>query len=260
MCDEDDSSAVFPANNCTQDSSSTSSKCLQPCGIGYLDYLQLARSSVKDCTVACRNWSSFYVGEGLAQWSQGASILSPVSPAATDASYSDVVRIVGCRDADASETDSSSACDEIPGSSSRMAVKPVDDLVSFLVRLNRVSAPDGLELSDDVVAEFEQLVDTLADGVFRETEPVLEVVDFVAGNSSSHPEAVAVSCDDGGVTVSRQSFDGTQSRQGVISETYSSRRCSEMVPADAQLSVVTQSMVGQSKRYSVNKEAPCIGN
>lgn len=264
---EDDSSAVFPANNFTQDSGSASMKCLQPCGIGYLDYLQLARSSVEECTVACRNWSSFYGGEGLGQWSQGAGILSPVSPEATDppstdASYSDVVGDVGCRNADASEMDCSSACDEVPGPSVRLAVKPVnDDLVPFLVRLNRVSAPDGLELSDDIVAEFEQLVDTLADGGFLETEPVSVGVDLAASDPSLRPEAVTIGCDDGVMTMSQPSFDGAQRRQVVVSETHGSRRCSEMIPADTTApSVVTESMVGQNKRYTVNKEAPCIGN
>lgn len=243
----------FSATNSSacNSSSTSSSKNPHDSGSDYSDYLRPARVSVENCIVACRNWSSFYGREEdpVAPSVSSPTISPPSDLPSTGTSYSDIVRSIGGRGVAAvSETNSSTTCDDISEWSGQAIARPADDLLSFLVQLNRTSLPERLESSGDIVAEFEQLLRTFSGCV--SPEPVTEV-DLISDSPSSGAigRTSSLGLLDGG-------FAGAQGWQTVSSETQHSLSYADVVSRDARLSVtdVNRGYAGSSV------DTPCIGN
>lgn len=150
----------------------------------YLDYLQLAHASIEECIAACRNWSSHYGGGEVQTFS---SISSPSSSTPSDPfSSSDVPSPDSGGDGGGKELHvlsetTSPVCDEISelvGQAIPVG-KRHEDLLSFLVQLNRVQLPEGSEESEDILSEFDLLLSDAKERGFSESDVVLETPDSV---------------------------------------------------------------------------------
>lgn len=145
----------------------------------YLDYLQVAHASIEECITACRNWSSQY---GAGELQTLSSISSPSSSApsdpfsSSDAPDPDSGGDAGSRELHTPSETTSLVCDET--SESFGPAVPVckrhEDLLSFLIQLNRVQLQEGSEESEDIVSEFDLLLSDAKYRAFSEPDAVSE--------------------------------------------------------------------------------------